>query len=149
MKKFLLCLAYVSLAVLLPLAAQTPDPHSPSEKANVSYPNGNPPLDGNYVLTLSTADKKGPDFSVLVAAQTFSVYNTTPGVNFGAQLIPQENGSFLMYYDLTQAGGAVTKCTVILRPGEPVQLLKSGDGFCNARLDHYNPTPAPAPKGGG
>ena len=113
----------------------------------VSYPQSNLPLDGNYVLTLSTADKKGPDFSVLVAAQSFSVYNAQPGVTFNAQLVPQENGTFLLYYDLTQTGGTVTKSTVILRPGEPVQLLKNGDSICNARLDHYNS--APAAKGGG
>ena len=148
MKKPLFCLACVNLALLSFAAAQAPIPRS-TEKPAVSYPQSNLPLDGNYVLTLSTADKKGPDFSILVAAQSFSVYNAQPGVTFNAQLVPQENGGFLLYYDLTQTGGTVTKSTVILHPGEPVQLLKSGDGFCNARLDHYNPTPAPASKGSG
>ena len=147
MTKSLLCSMCVSLS--LPLAsvpAQTPTPH-PAAKPPEAYPNSNPPLDGNYVLTVSAADKRnGPDFSILVAAQTFSISNAQPGATFGAQLLPQENGSFLMYYDLTPPGGLTIKSTVILHPGEPIQLLKIGDTVYNARMDRY---PLPAAKGGG
>ena len=56
----------------------------------------------------------------------------------------------LFYLLKTSAGpgGTIhTGSSVILRPGEPVQLVENGEQFYNLRLDHYPPpdTARPGP----
>ena len=135
-----------SLAILcavgLPLAtvfAQTPTP-TPAK----ALP------DENFVLTLSPAGKDGEGLSVIMtSAQTFGISRS--GFTFNGTLQRIEGGYRLDYPLETNAsaGGTIhTGSSVVLTPGEPVQLVKNGDQFYNLRLDHY-PTPdAPKPGAG-
>ena len=140
MLKNLFCLVCVAVCLSVAGAFAQSSP-TPSPKPTTPDLSNNPPLDASYVLALSSADKKGePEFCVLVAAQNLSVFDE-PRLTFNAEIFPQENGSFLLYYTLVQSG-TTTKTTVILRPGEPVQILKNGDQLYNLRLDRYNSNPA-------
>lgn len=134
-KSLLLLLCFVMIFPGLRATAQ-----SSSVAPNINW-GDNPPLDGNYVLTLSRADGKGEDISMLVASELFSTFNSK--VTFNAKLIQQHDGSFLLFFTLTQ-GDIITKSTVVLRPGEPVQLVRNGEQFYNLRLDRYNAAPAKA-----
>ena len=97
-------------------------------------------LDGNYVLTLSPAEKGNEaDFAVIVATPEFSLHNGDPGFDFVGKLTPVENGVYLLTYYF-EAGTAITKSSVLLRPGEPAQIVKNGKQFYNLKLDRYSPS---------
>lgn len=135
MTKRLLRLAWV--VVSLPLTGMAGENTSPATPAKL--PADNPPLEANYVVALTSADKKGPELSMLVASQVFGASNRE--ITFNAQLFPHEKGGFLLYYSLVQ-GSTETKATVLLHPGEVVQLVKNGDQFYNLRFDRYAPAGA-------
>ena len=134
-------LLVILCAVAFPLAlfAQSPTP-VPARA----------PLDENFVLTLSPAGKDGEGLSVIMtSAQTFNISRS--GFTFSGTL-QRVGGGFRLDFLLetnASAGGTIhTGSSVILTPGEPVQLVKNGDQFYNLRLDHYPPPDAAKPGAG-
>ncbi len=65
---------------------------------------------------------------------------------FSGALARLESGAFRLDYLLethsVSDGTIHTGSSVILRPGEPVQLIKNGEQFYNLRFDRYNAAPA-------
>ena len=148
--RWLALLCAVTLAPTV-LSAQGPAPAprrilalpAPEEKSDEKPP------DENLVLTLSAAGKDGEGFSLIVTStQTFNLARS--GLTFSGTLGRTENGAFRLDYLLetnAHVNGTIhTGSSVILRPGEPVQLLKNGDQFYNLRLDHYPPPDAAKPE---
>ena len=106
--------------------------------------------DDNYVLTLSAAGKEGEGLALIVtSSQTFNT--SRANFTFNGTLNQTETGAFRLDYLLethsVNDGTIHTGSSVILRPGEPVQLIKNGEQFYNLRLDRYNST-TPAKTGG-
>ena len=102
--------------------------------------------DDNFALSLSAADKDGEGVTVIVtASQAFNLSRT--GLTFNGSLNKTDTGGYRLDYLLETSagrGGTVhTGSSVILHPGEPVQLVKNGEQFYNLRPDHY-PPPEPA-----
>lgn len=153
MTKPLLSCLWVALGVaFLPCAsAQTPSPPAQEAKPDA------PAADNNYVLTLySPADKRnGPEMAVILALfpfdkvhdaaetqVTFDLVNSAqPHLHFRGTLLPQKDGRYLLNY-LLECAGDTAGAALLLRPGEPVQMIKSGDLYFNLRLERYNPLPA-------
>lgn len=142
-----------TFAFLTPSApAQTPAPTPPARETKPDAP----VPDGNYVLTLSSpADKhSGPEIAVILALfapdrdrdtaefqSSFDVTNVgQPPLHFRGTLQPQKDGRYLLNYYLERVGNAAST-GLVLRPGEPVQIIKSGDLYFDLRLERYN-TPA-------
>ncbi len=97
--------------------------------------------DENYVLNLSAAGKEGDNLALIVtSSQTFSA--THSGFTFNGTLNQTETGAFRLDYllETTSNGHGIihTGSSVILRPGEPVQVIKNDEQFYNIRLDRYN-----------
>ena len=110
-------------------------------------------LDGNYVLTLYPAGKEGAQICVVVATPEFSVQNAQPFVRFSGRLQPKDAGNYLVDYELVSANdkvedyagtGTKTSASVLLRLGEPAQIIKNNAQFYNLRLDRYNNAAAKA-----
>ena len=127
MKKLLLAFLG-AVALSLPTAfAQSPTP-SPGD---------------NFALSLSAADKDGGGVTVIVtASQTFNISRS--GLTFNGSLNKTDAGGYRLDYlletDASHGGTIHTGSSVILRPGEPVQLVKNGEQFYNLRLDRYPPS---------
>ena len=124
-----LLLALLGAAVLSSPAAfaQSPMP-SPSD---------------NFVLNLFAVEKDGESISMIVTgSQSFNVSRT--GLTFNGTLNKTDTGGYRLDYLLetsaSRSGTIHTGSSVVLRPGEPVQLVKNGEQFYNLRLDHYPPT---------
>ena len=108
-------------------------------------PAGKTKTDDNYVLTLSSAGKDAEGVALIVtSSQTFNTNHN--GFTFNGTLNQLESGAFRLDYLLETSHGTSgmihTGSSVILRPGEPVQLIKNDEQFYNIRLDRYNATPA-------
>lgn len=140
-------------AVGFPLAAvsaQTPPP-APRPAPSAGSPEGRgvrTSAEENFVLTLSPAGKDGEGVSFIVtSAQTFN--SSRAGFAFNGTLARTDSGAYRLDYLLetsAEHGGTIhTGASVILTPGEPVQLVKNGDQFYNLRLDHYPPIDAAKP----
>ena len=149
------CSLALLCAVALPLPAsfaQSPAPTPvPGPRRIMSLPapeekSDEKPSDENLVLTLSPAGKDGEGFSIIVtSSQTFNLSRN--GFNFNGTLNRTGNGAYRLDYALetTVPTTIHTGSSVILRPGEPVQLVKNGEQFYNLRLDHYPPPEAAKP----
>ncbi|MEA3211225.1 MAG: hypothetical protein QOE70_4282 [Chthoniobacter sp.] len=110
----------------------------------------------NYQLILSVFDKDKllHEISVLVASLEFRADSFDPTLTFQGTLVPAENGSFVLRYAVTAeiavptepgtvpigappvpAGRNVpvqfktqtAQSTVRVRPGQPIEILKTGD----------------------
>ena len=115
-----------------------------------SSPASRATTDDNYVLTLSAVGKEGEGLALIVtSSQTFNTSRSN--FTFNGTLNQTETGAFRLDYLLethsVSDGTIHTGSSVLLRPGEPVQLIKNGEQFYNLRLDRYN-APAPAKPGG-
>ena len=82
--------------------------------------------DDNFALNLSAADKDGESVTIIVtASQTFNVSRT--GLTFNGSLNKNDTGGYRLDYLLETSasrGGTIhTGSSVILHPGEPVQLV--------------------------
>ena len=84
---------------------------------------------------------------IVTSAQTFNVSRS--GFTFNGTLARAEGGGLRLDYALetnAERGGSIhTGSSVILTPGEPVQLVKNGEQFYNLRLDRYPPADAAKP----
>ena len=153
MRKFwLLRLRAAALPAPLSCAsAQSSTPAAPEARPDA------PGAESNYVLTLYTpADKRtGPEMAIILALSSFDsarnaaetqtmldLANTAqPHLHFRGTLQPQKDGRYLLNYFLECAGDNAS-AGLLLRLGEPVQMIKNGDLYFNLRLERYN-TPAP------
>ena len=139
-KSSLLLLCAAAILTIPTLSAQSPSPTPTPGKVAAD--------DDNYVLALSAAGKEGEGVALIVTwSQTFNV--SRGSFTFNGTLSKLESGAFRLDYLLethsVSDGTIHTGSSVILRPGEPVQLVKNGDQFYNLRLDRY--TSASATKG--
>lgn len=131
-------------------------------------------LDGNFVLTISINDKQqiGKEVSIVVATPIFQTASSQPTMTFNGVVRQQENGVFLVDYQLgiqmpvttemaapansqrtftsVQYQNISTKSTVLLHLGVPIQIIKDGERVYTLKLDRYDATakapavPAPA-----
>ena len=97
--------------------------------------------DDNYVLTLSAVGKEGDGLALIVtSSQTFNT--SRANFTFSGTLTQLETGPFRLDYLLethsVNDGTIHTGSSVILHPGEPVQIIKNGEQYYNLRLDRYN-----------
>ncbi len=127
MTKLLLALLGAAAFVLAVAFAQSPAP-SPSD---------------NFVLNLSAVEKEGESISMIVTSpQSFNVSRT--GLTFNGTLNKTDTGGcrldYLLETSASRGGTIHNGSSVILRPGEPVQLVNNGEQFYNLRLDYYPPT---------
>lgn len=155
----LLCVAF-----LLPITgvlAQNDAPTIPRlPRPVISQDNAAPAhLDGNYVLTLTATDKDQPakELAVVVAAASFNVSSAQPATTFSGKLFPQEGGLYEVSYQLgsdvavptgksanggfenIQYRSVSTVSSVLLRLGEPVQIIRDGDRTYTLRIDRCKP----------
>ena len=143
MTKYVLAVLGVAVLLLSAGFAQSPTPTPTPEKS------GAKPPDENYVLNLTPAGKDGEGFAVIVTStQTFSLSRS--GLTFTGALARTDAGSLRLDYGLdtnADRGGTIhTGSSVILHPGEPIQLVRNGEQFYNLRLDHYPPPDAAKPE---
>lgn len=142
----LFCVLLLPLSTAL--AQNLPPPPNKAPSAGSPEARGVHEPDENFALVLTPAGKSGEGLMVIVtSAQTFNVSRS--GFTFNGTLARAENGALRLDYLLetnAERGGIIhTGSSVLLRPGEPVQLVKNGDQFYDLRLDRYPPPDAPKP----
>ncbi len=156
MRKTFLCLLCVASTFGSTGWAQNPpvavNPAIPRPIRSVNSDDAGEALDGNYVLTLTLKEKETAvwELGVVVASRTFNNSAAQPNTNFTGRVLPQENGSFLVDYQLGRNvavpngnsidyRSAATKSSVLLRLGEPVQIIKDGNQAFTLKLERYKP----------
>lgn len=113
----------------------------------------------NYIVSLTISDKEQvvTEMALVVATAEFAI--SFPDVksvltNFTGTLIPEESGSVLVRYTIAseipvsvgqnqiQYKTTSMQASVRLRPGEPVQILKSDTRSCRLSVERLAAPPA-------
>jgi hypothetical protein len=139
--KLVLLAAWLSLLCAVALAQQ-PQPPLPAVTRRPGFPiNDSKPLPDNYQLTLKTIgqDKNASEFSLVLSSADFKADFPDAKSNISTlvgTLTPEEDGTLVFRYALgselmiTNGDNKSYKTmafqsTVRLRPGEPVQIVKT------------------------
>lgn len=157
--KTFLCLLCAASMTSSASFAQIPPPTSPGVSAVPRLPvravdsnETDEKLGGNYVLTLVLKDKETEVWALgmVTATRSFNSSTAQPSMSFNGRLVPQEDGAFLVDYQLgrsvaisnggsTEYRNAATKSSVLLRLGEPVQIIKDGNQVVTLKLERSKP----------